>query len=54
MSEEADLQVKTMKEGSVTVPKELKVTYKEGLKLSDADLSSTGWTWADRFDSGNG
>ena len=47
MSEEADLQVKTMKEGSVTVPKELKVTYKEGLKLSDADLSSTGWTWAD-------
>lgn len=47
MSEEGDLQVKTMKEGSVTVPKELKVTYKEGLKLSDADLSSTGWTWAD-------
>lgn len=47
MSDEAVLEITTMKEGDVTVPTGLKTTYREGLKLSDVDLSSTGWTWAD-------
>ena len=41
------MYITTLKDGkNVSVlPTGLTTTYKEGLKLSDVDLSGTGWTW---------
>ena len=48
-SDEYSVDVTTLKDGNtvLVVPTDLTVTYKEGLKLSDVDLSNTGWTWVD-------
>lgn len=46
-SDEYSVYITTLKDGkNVSVlPTGLTTTYKEGLKLSDVDLSGTGWTW---------
>ena len=46
-SDEYSVDITTLKDGkNVSVlPTGLTTTYKEGLKLSDVDLSGTGWTW---------
>ena len=47
MSDEYSVDITTLKDGNtvIVVPTDLTTTYKEGLKLSEVDLSGTGWTW---------
>ena len=46
-SDEYSVDITTLKDGKniIVLPTGLTTTYKEGLKLSDVDLSGTGWTW---------
>ena len=48
-SDEYNVEITTLKDGNtvIVVPTGLTTTYKEGLTLSDVDLSGTGWTWVD-------
>ena len=48
-SDEYSVDITTLKDGNtvIVVPTGLTTTYKEGLKLSEVDLSGTGWTWVD-------
>lgn len=48
-SDEYSVDITTLKDGKnvIVLPTGLTTTYKEGLKLSDVDLSGTGWTWVD-------
>ena len=48
-SDEYSVEITTLKDGNtvIVVPTGLTTTYKEGLTLSDVDLSGTGWTWVD-------
>lgn len=46
-SDEYSVDITTLKNGKnvIVLPTGLTTTYKEGLTLSDVDLSGTGWTW---------
>ena len=46
-SDEYSVDITTLKDGKnvIVLPTGLTTTYKEGLTLSDVDLSGTGWTW---------
>lgn len=46
-SDKYSVDITTLKDGKnvIVLPTGLTTTYKEGLTLSDVDLSGTGWTW---------